>query len=114
MAVGKFRKKFAHLITSLIPFRRPRTFVHHLICNPDLSGRWYRFVQGRKMWADEKQRRKNGVKYPYKLSVVAIMKNEGPYLREWIEYHKLVGVEKFYLYNNGSTDDTVEILSPYV
>ena len=114
MAVGKFRKKFAHLITSLIPFRRPRTFVYHLICNPDLSGRWFRFVQGRKMWADEKQRRKNDVKYPYKLSVVAIMKDEGPYLREWIEYHKLVGVEKFYLYNNGSTDDTVEILSPYV
>ena len=111
---SKFRKKTAHFVCSVIPHRRTREFVYRLIINPDIAGRWHRLVVGRKMWADEKQRRKNGVKYPYKLSVVAIMKNEGPYLREWIEYHKLVGVEKFYLYNNGSTDDTVEILSPYV
>jgi hypothetical protein len=42
------------------------------------------------------------------------MKNEGPYLREWIEYHKLVGVEKFYLYDNESTDNTKEVLTPYI
>ncbi|MCL2737444.1 MAG: glycosyltransferase family 92 protein [Alphaproteobacteria bacterium] len=48
------------------------------------------------------------------LSVVAIMKNEGPYLKEWIEFHRLVGVEKFYLYDNESTDNTKEILAPYI
>lgn len=47
------------------------------------------------------------------LSVCAIMKNEGPYLVEWLEFHKLVGVERFYLYNNNSTDNTVNILDVY-
>lgn len=53
-------------------------------------------------------------KTKYFLSIVAIIKNEGPYLQEWIEYHKLIGVEKFYLYDNGSTDDTKKILSKYI
>ena len=48
------------------------------------------------------------------LSVVCIAKNEGPYIKEWIEYHKLVGVERFYFYDNGSTDNTREILNPYI
>jgi len=48
------------------------------------------------------------------LSIGAIMKNEAPYLREWIEFHKIVGVERFYLYNNESTDNTVEVLQPYI
>lgn len=48
------------------------------------------------------------------LSIGAIMKNEAPYLREWIEFYKLVGVERFYLYNNESTDNTVELLQPYI
>ena len=42
------------------------------------------------------------------------MKNEGPYLREWIEYHRIHGVEKFYLYDNESNDDTKKILAPYI
>lgn len=49
-----------------------------------------------------------------KLSVCAIMKNEAPYIIEWLEFHKIVGVERFYLYNNNSTDNTLEILHPYV
>jgi len=51
---------------------------------------------------------------PLRLAACAIMKNEGPYLREWIEFHRLVGVEKFYLYDNGCTDDTDAVLEPYV
>lgn len=48
------------------------------------------------------------------LAVCAIFQNEAPYLREWIEFHKLVGATHFYLYNNLSTDNYLEILSPYV
>lgn len=48
------------------------------------------------------------------LSVGAIMKDEAPYLIEWLEFHKIVGVERFYLYNNNSTDSTKELLQPYV
>ena len=50
----------------------------------------------------------------YKVSVCAIFKNEAPYLREWIEFHKIIGINHFYLYNNNSTDNYQEILKPYV
>lgn len=52
--------------------------------------------------------------FKHKLSVCAIMKDEGSYLKEWIEFHLKVGVEKFYLYLNNCTDNTEEILQPYV
>lgn len=50
----------------------------------------------------------------YQLSVCAIFKNEAPYLKEWIEYHQMVGVDHFYLYNNGSVDSFRKVLSPYI
>lgn len=52
--------------------------------------------------------------FPNYLSVCAIAKNEAPYFKEWIEFHKLVGVEKFYIYDNESTDNIQEILEPYI
>ncbi|MCL2074989.1 MAG: glycosyltransferase family 92 protein [Betaproteobacteria bacterium] len=48
------------------------------------------------------------------LAAMLCAKNEGLYIREWIEYHRLVGVEKFFIYDNESTDNTREILQPYV
>ena len=50
----------------------------------------------------------------YNLAVAAIFKNEARYLKEWLDYHLLAGVEHFYLYNNDSSDDFREILAPYV
>lgn len=50
----------------------------------------------------------------YQLAVCAIAKDEGPYFKEWIERHRKIGVEKFYIYDNESSDDTEEILRPYV
>ena len=35
-------------------------------------------------------------------------------MREWIEYHKAIGVSHFYLYNNASDDNYLEILMPYI
>ena len=48
------------------------------------------------------------------LSIACIAKNEGPYIKEWIEYHKIVGVERFYFYDNESNDNTKEVLEPYI
>ena len=48
------------------------------------------------------------------LAVCAIYRDEAPYLREWIEFHRLVGAEHFYLYDNMSTDSHREILDPYI
>jgi Glycosyltransferase family 92 len=50
----------------------------------------------------------------YYLVACAIFQDEAFFLKEWIEYHKLIGVEHFYLYNNQSTDNYREILQPYV
>lgn len=50
----------------------------------------------------------------YYLAVCAIAKNEGPYFKEWIEWHRKQGVEKFYIYDNESTDNTKEVLEPYI
>lgn len=48
------------------------------------------------------------------LSVCAIAKNEGRYFPEWIEFHKMLGVQKFYIYDNESDDNTRDILLPYI
>lgn len=48
------------------------------------------------------------------LNVCAIFRNEAPYLAEWIEFHRLVGVERFYFYQNNSEDDWEPVLRPYV
>ncbi len=50
----------------------------------------------------------------YNLSICAIFKDEAHYLKEWIEYHLLMGIDHFYLYNNGSTDHFMEVLEPYI
>lgn len=43
-----------------------------------------------------------------------IFKDEAPYLEEWIEYHRLVGVDRFYLYDNNSSDDYMDRIRRYV
>ncbi len=50
----------------------------------------------------------------YRVSLCGIFKNEAPYLKEWIEYHLIVGVDHFYLYNNHSEDAFRETLEPYI
>lgn len=50
----------------------------------------------------------------YNVSICAIFKNESPYLKEWIEYHRLVGADHIYLYNNNSDDSYRSVVSPYV
>lgn len=48
-----------------------------------------------------------------KLVISAIFRNESLYLREWLEFHLLVGVSKFYLYQNRSDDAWEPLLAPY-
>lgn len=52
--------------------------------------------------------------FPHQLSITAILKNEANYVQEWIEFHKLVGVTKFYLFDNESEDDLEDKLKPYI
>lgn len=42
--------------------------------------------------------------------VVGCMKNEAPYILEWVAYHRAIGVDNFLIYTNDCTDGTTEIL----
>ena len=42
--------------------------------------------------------------------VVATLRNEGPYLLEWIAYHRAIGFEAFYLYSNDNEDGSDALL----
>lgn len=50
----------------------------------------------------------------YKLAIVSMFKNTAPYMKEWIEYHRLVGVDHFWLYNDASSDHWDEVLQSYI
>jgi len=42
--------------------------------------------------------------------IIACMKNEAPYIAEWIAHHRAVGVDNFLIYTNGCEDGTDAIL----
>lgn len=48
-----------------------------------------------------------------KIALAAIMKDEQDYVAEWLEFYILQGVSKFVIYDNGSTDRTVDIIKSY-
>ena len=50
----------------------------------------------------------------YKISLCLIFKNEAPFLKEWLDYHLTIGVNHFYLYNNNSDDNYLEIIKSYI
>lgn len=58
--------------------------------------------------AEEPQKKK------YNLSVCSLFKNESKNIREWIEYHRLIGVDHFYLYENDANDSYMKVLRPYI
>ncbi|MFW8637227.1 glycosyltransferase family 2 protein [Cribrihabitans pelagius] len=42
--------------------------------------------------------------------IVGCMKNEAPYIAEWVAYHRAIGIDNFLIYTNGCEDGTAEIL----
>jgi Glycosyltransferase family 92 len=44
------------------------------------------------------------------IAVCAIFKDEAPYLLEWLAFHALIGVDHFFLYDNGSSDGGGELI----
>jgi hypothetical protein len=48
------------------------------------------------------------------LAACTMYRDDAAYLPEWIEFHLLMGVERFFLYDNGSTDDHRDVLAPYL
>lgn len=44
------------------------------------------------------------------LAIVLIVRNEARYIAEWAQFHHAAGVSRFFVYDNGSTDGTVEVI----
>lgn len=59
-------------------------------------------------------KRSKNKNFKYNVSLCLIFKDEANFLKEWIEYHRLIGIEHFYLYNNNSTDNYKDELREYV
>ena len=61
-----------------------------------------------------KVRDENVKMFQYKLGIVVIIKNEALYIKEWIEFHRSLGFDKFIIYDNGSNDEIETVLNKYV
>ena len=53
-------------------------------------------------------------RFKYSLSIVCILKDEAIYMKEWIEYHRLIGVDHFYIYDHNSSDNIYDVLKSYI
>ncbi len=54
------------------------------------------------------------MRVPWALAVASQFYNDAHFLEEWIEYHLLVGVEHFWLYDDSSTDHWREVLDRFI
>jgi hypothetical protein len=44
------------------------------------------------------------------LAICSIQRDRGPWIKEWIEFHKIVGFEKFYIFLHNCTDNSSEVI----
>ena len=100
---NQFNSVFVH-DTNLSPFLR--IIIRVAIVFFDI---WWTFLL---IISRMKNKKKKSSKYYF--SICSIFKDEELSLKEWIEFHLLIGVDHFYLYNNFSSDNYKEILAPYV
>jgi len=48
------------------------------------------------------------------LGSVVIVRDEAPYLEEWLAYHLGLGVQHFLVYDNGSRDEIQDVIEPWL
>jgi hypothetical protein len=63
-----------------------------------------RWVADQRLTVRERLIRRAPKRFDVEFAVCGIFRDEGPYLDEWIEFHRARGAERFYLYDNRSTD----------
>jgi hypothetical protein len=54
------------------------------------------------------------MEYKYKISVISQFKNESMIMDEWMQHNISEGIQHFYLIDNGSTDNYLDILNKYI
>lgn len=73
-----------------------------------------RFVPALKEFMNKKLVKNPDRKKPYFLTLVCMFREENLYLKEWLDYYILQGVDHFYLYDNENPESTMKILEPYI
>jgi hypothetical protein len=58
--------------------------------------------------------KRDGSNYEHYMVAATLLQNQRKYVREWIEFHKLMGFTHFILYDNNSEDEIKELLKPYI
>ena len=48
------------------------------------------------------------------MAICVAVHNEGRWISEFLLFHRLMGVDRFYLYDTGSDDDTLRALAPWI
>ena len=48
------------------------------------------------------------------LAVTTLLRNQAPYLVEWVEFHTRMGFDLFIIFDDNSTDESVATLQPYI
>lgn len=95
-----------------------RRFGFVVLCALFFCGGWLHAGLGKVASSDEVRRAATESAkthaFRWELAACAIVRDEGPYIDEWIAFHQLVGVEHFFLYDNLSEDHTREVLKPYI
>ncbi len=70
---------------------------------------YFRYGNARKKLDNRKDKKKKDY-----LAIACIVKNEGKFIKEFIEFHFLAGADRIYIFDNGSADETKDLLAPYI
>ena len=67
---------------------------------------------GKSVMSDQRleQGPQQGLQKDLRITAVTCVKNEGPFLLEWIAFHRVIGVTNFLFYSNDCTDGTDRML----
>ncbi|MBR1544984.1 MAG: glycosyltransferase family 92 protein [Alphaproteobacteria bacterium] len=97
------KKLFIRIICAFIPSKKLRHVVRNASLLEYFKVLYFNFFNKR-----------TSINFKYNLSICLIVKNAAKYMDEWINYHKLVGIDHFYIYDNESEDNLKEVLKPYI
>lgn len=80
-----------------------------LVETPELLDLATRYFNAKPVRIPEEQAVKRSGSKP-RTAIVTTMKNEGPFILEWLAYHRAIGVDDFLVYTNDCTDGTDTML----
>ncbi|KMW57632.1 SAM-dependent methyltransferase [Candidatus Rhodobacter oscarellae] len=72
--------------------------------------RWVNFDRGQSIASERQDRERAVVQRAHKICVFTCVRNEGPFLLEWIAHNRAIGVTDFVIFSNDCDDGTAELL----